>query len=542
MDNLRSLFANLLKQSKVFWGKLSLTKRLIIGAAIVLGIVAVGTVISVSKEDPYQYLFVDLSPEDTSAIAGYLRANNITDFVIDKKGIKVAPDKVIKLRVDLAQEGLPAKGVVGWEKFDEENFTRTDFEQNIQKQRAIQGELARTISSIEGIVSARVHIVQPKNSLFVKDQKPSSAAIYLKTKRGVELDQRQIRGIQHLVSRSVEGLDLNQVTILDSSGALLTQVEPTDFSSKMTKEILEYKNKVEDKLEERIRGIVGRIVGPDRVDARVDAEVDFTQEKQTISDVNPDDAAIISKNTTGFSMDGTGLNPTGIPGSKSNVPGEQENLQVSTNKTGSKRDSEIVNFDVSKVLSEKTLPVGNIKRLSISVLVDGKQTYPVDGTIPEFVPRTTEEMAKIADLVKGAVGFKDGRDVVTVENMLFQLDPFQMLEISTKRKEDREYVSTLAVAAATGLALVLFFAFVVRPYFRWLSYDPQKKVEKTLAEEFKPDLELSGIQNIKIQEDIPFEKLSPQEQVVYLAKHEPKRTTEAIRIMLNPHGAAGGGA
>jgi flagellar M-ring protein FliF len=542
VDNLRSLFANLLKQSKVFWGKLSLTKRLIIGAAIVLGIVAVGTVISVSKEDPYQYLFVDLSPEDTSAIAGYLRANNITDFVIDKKGIKVAPDKVIKLRVDLAQEGLPAKGVVGWEKFDEENFTRTDFEQNIQKQRAIQGELARTISSIEGIVSARVHIVQPKNSLFVKDQKPSSAAIYLKTKRGVELDQRQIRGIQHLVSRSVEGLDLNQVTILDSSGALLTQVEPTDFSSKMTKEILEYKNKVEDKLEERIRGIVGRIVGPDRVDARVDAEVDFTQEKQTISDVNPDDAAIISKNTTGFSMDGTGLNPTGIPGSKSNVPGEQENLQVSTNKTGSKRDSEIVNFDVSKVLSEKTLPVGNIKRLSISVLVDGKQTYPVDGTIPEFVPRTTEEMAKIADLVKGAVGFKDGRDVVTVENMLFQLDPFQMLEISTKRKEDREYVSTLAVAAATGLALVLFFAFVVRPYFRWLSYDPQKKVEKTLAEEFKPDLELSGIQNIKIQEDIPFEKLSPQEQVVYLAKHEPKRTTEAIRIMLNPHGAAGGGA
>jgi flagellar M-ring protein FliF len=540
VDGFRDFFINFYAQSLGFWSKLSLMKRLLIGGVGALLIAAIVGVVSINQGDPYQYIFVDLSPEDTSAIAAYLKANNITDFIIDKKGIKVAPDKVVKLRVDLSQEGLPSKGVIGWEKFDEENFTRTEFEQNIQKQRAIQGELARTISSIEGIVSARVHIVQPKNSLFVRDQKASSAAIYLKTKRGVDLDQRQIRGIQHLVSRSVEGLEINQVTILDSSGAMLTQIEPTDFSSKITKEILDYKGKVEDKLEERIRGIVGRIVGPDRVDARVDAEVDFTQEKQTISDVNPDDSAVVSKNTSGFSMDGSGMNPTGIPGSKSNVPGEQEELKVTTNKSGSKRDTEIINFDVSKTLSEKTMPVGDIKRLSISVLVDGKQTYPLDGSIPEFLARTPEEMTKIADLVKGAVGFKEGRDIVTVENMLFQLDPFQMQEISSKRKEDREYVSTLAVAGAIAIALVFFFAFVVRPYFRWLSYDPQRKVEKSLAEEFKPGLELAGIQNIKIQEDIPFEKLSPQEQVVYLARHEPKRTTEAIRIMLNPHGSHGG--
>jgi flagellar M-ring protein FliF len=441
----------------------------------------------------------------------------------------------VKLRIELSQEGLPAKGVVGWEKFDEENFTRTEFEQNIQKMRSIQGELSRTITAIDGVKSARVHVVQPKQSLFARDNKAATAAIYLKTKRGVKLDARQIRGIQYLVSGSVEGLETSGVIILDSSGKMLTEEETGDFSSTITKQILDYREKIESKLEAKIRGIVGRIVGPDRVDARVDAEVDFTQEKQKIFDVNPDDVAIISKNSTGFTMEGSGLNPVGIPGSKSNVPGEEENISATTSKSGSKKESEIINYDVSKVTSEKILPVGNIKRLSVSVLVDGKQAYPVDGSVPEFVPRTAGEMKKIEELIKNAIGFHDKRDSVTVHNMLFQLDPFQQLEISKQRDDDREYISTLSVAAAVALAVVLFFAFIVRPYFHWLSYDPQRKAEKSFVEDFRPDLEVSGVQNVKLQEDVPFEKLSPQEQIMYLAKHEPKRTTEALRLMLSPN-------
>ena len=143
-------------------------------------------------------------------------------------------------------------------------------------------------------------------------------------------------------------------------------------------------------------------------------------------------------------------------------------------------------------------------------------------------------MKKIEELVKRSVGFKEGRDSIVVHNMMFQLDPIQMQEISTKKEEDRQYVSTLAVSAAVALAIALFFAFIVRPYFRWLSYDPERKADKSNIEEYKPDLDVTEIQNIKIQEDIPFEKLSPQDQVLYLAKHEPKRTTEALRMLLNP--------
>lgn len=288
-------------------------------------------------------------------------------------------------------------------------------------------------------------------------------------------------------------------------------------------------------MEQRVRQIVGRVVGPDRVEAKIDVTIDYTKEEQTISDVNPDKVAVISSNTSNMNLNGTGLNPTGIPGAKSNVPGEQEAINLATSQTSNKRDSERLNYEVSKTVSHKVLPVGQIKRITTSVLVDGKQPYPIDGTVPEFEPRTAEEMAKIEELAKNAIGFTDGRDNLTVHNMLFQLDHIQVQEIREQKRETREYMSTLILSSIIALAIVFFFAFVVRPYFRWLSYDPERKEKQSIIEEFKPDLELSSIQNVQVKEDVPFDMLSPNEQVLYVAKNDPERTTEAIRILLNPH-------
>lgn len=526
----------------IFWEKLSLAKRMMLGGVIVVSFGGLSSLFFMTDKAEMQYLFMDLSSEDISAISNVLKKNNYGDFIIDQTGIKVKKEELDRLRMLLSQEGLPNKGTIGWEKFDENSFSRTEFEQEIQKLRAIQGELARTISSIDGIKTARVHIVQPKSSLFVREQKPPTAAIYLNTKQGFKLDKKQIRGIQHLVSRSVEGLDLNQITILDSDGHMLTEAESTDESAKQSRELLTFKNTIEQSLEGRIRSIVGKIVGLDRVEAKVDADVDFTQEKQTISNVDPDNVAVLSKNTTGFSMQGEGLGPTGIPGSKSNVPGEQEPVAANSSKTGSKKESEIINYEVSKKISEKTLPVGNINRLTISAIVDGKQIYPADGTQPTFIARTPEEMKKIESLIKDSVGYKDGRDSLTVQNMMFELDPTQMMAIKTQKKEDREYLSTLVISSIIALAIILFFSFVVRPYFRWLSYDPEKKEHQSIIEEYKPELEIGSMQSVKVQEDVPFEKLTPKEQVLFLARHEPKRTTEAIRMLMNPgsSGMSGG--
>lgn len=534
MDKLTEMFANFQKMILKLWGSLSLTKKIVGLSAILLLGIGMSTIFITQDHSNRQYLFVDVQADDIAAITNYMKANNYNDYVIDQKGIKVPMEQVDRLRLLLSQEGLPRKGVVGWEKFDEENFTRTEFEQEVQKIRAIQGELSRTIGAIEGITSARVHIVVPKDSMFSRDEKKATAAIYLQTKAGVKLDKKQISGIQHLVSGSVEGLDINQITIVDSSGQMLSETEPEPGAYKQSQDLLSFKHTIEKTLEERVRSIVGKIVGIDRVEAKVDAQVDFTQEKQTISDVDPDNVAVVSKNSTGFSMEGQGLNPTGIPGSKSNVPGEQEDVAAITSKAGSKKESELVNYEVSKTLSEKVMSVGKIIRLTVSVIVDGSQIYPMDGTTPEFVQRSPAEMKQIEELIKNAVGFQDARDSLTVHNMMFQLDPFQVMDIKKQRKEDRAYLSTLAVSAVVALALILFFAFIVRPYFRWLSYDPEKKKEQSIIEEYKPDLEIAQMQNVKIQEDVPFEKMTPKEQVFYLARNEPKRTTEAIRMMLSP--------
>ena len=539
MERLSEIYRNFIGMFSGFWGRTSNVQKIAGGILTVLVLVSIGSLFFLKESKSFNYLYTNLPPEDVTAISNFLAKNSMTDYQIDDKGISVPSEKIDQIRIMLSQEGLPQKGVVGWEQFDQKDFTRTEFEREIQKLRAIQGELARTISAIKGITSARVHIVVPRHSMFVRDKQNPTASIYLKTKRGFELDKKQIKGIQHLTSNAVEGLSPNQISIIDSEGRLLTEIETTDEAMKHSKESLIYKKQIEKNLEDRIRGIVGKVVGPDRVEARVDAEIDFTVEKQTISDIDPDDIAVVSKNTSGFSMEGHGLNPTGIPGSKSNVPGEQEDLAVNSSKAGSTKDTELINYEFSKVVSQKSLAVGKILRLTVSVIVDGQQVYPLDGSVPEFEPRSDEDMTKIQELIKNAVGFTEGRDSLTVHNLMFQLDPYQALEIKKQKKEDRQYLSTLAISAVVALAIIFFFAFIVRPYFRWLSYDPERKEEQSIVEEYKPDLELGTMQNVQIQEDVPFEKLSPKEQVLYLAKNEPKRTTEAIRIMLSP--SYGGG-
>lgn len=540
MEKLNNFIENLGSNLSGFWASLTKVKKIAIGgvSAVTLGLFAT-LVVSESKTD-YQYLFTDLETRDKSDIANFLDKTNYSKYIIDAKGVKVAANDVDHLRLKLSQEGIPSKGTVGWEQFDNDNFARTEFEQEILKLRAIQGELARTITAIDGVKSARVHIVMPKRSLFIREEKEPSAAIYLSARRGFTLNAKQVKGIQNLVSKSVEGLSTNKIAIIDSEGNSISQSEPNDYATKQSKQLLDYKLNLEKNFESRIKSLVGKVVGFDRVDAKVDAKVDFTLEKKTISDVDPEDVVVLSKNTTGFSMQGQGLNPTGIPGSKSNVPGEQEEITSSVSKSGSKKDSEVVNYEFSKTVSEKTMAVGKILRLTVSAIVDGKQAYPRDGSTPEFVPRSDEEMKKIEELIKNSVGFEKGRDSLTVHNMLFQPDMMQVISIREQTKDDQAYLSKLAMSAAIALALVLFFAFVARPYFNWLSYDPQKKEQQVIVEEFKPESETPNIQKIKVQDElVPFDQLSDKDQVLYIAKNDSKRTTEAIRHLLSPTKSGG---
>ncbi|MBC7532130.1 MAG: flagellar M-ring protein FliF [Oligoflexus sp.] len=535
MEKINDFFRLVSQRMKTFWDGLNGSKRIGILAAVALFIGGTATLLLSTKQTEKGYLYDGLSEADNTEILGELKKQRITDFVMDSKGILVPVDQIVPLRLKLAQEGLPSRGMIGWEKFDDKDFTRTEFEQNINKMRAIQGELSRTISSIDGISSARVHIVTPKKALFQEDEEKPTAAIYIKTLQNIQLSPKQIKGITHLVSRSVEGLNPDQITIIDQEGKMLTKIESDDATSKMTQEMTAYRRNVEAEMMSKIKSLVGRIVGQDRVDAKVDIDVDFTQEEQNISDIDPDRVVVLSSNTTNQEMAGAGNNPTGIPGAKSNVPGEQEETAATSSSNKSKRGSERINYEVAKTQRHKIMPVGNIRRISVAVIVDGSQQYPADGTAPEFAPRAPEEMKKIEELVRSSIGFKEGRDDVKVHNMMFEIAANQAQAIKEKQSEDRKYLSTLTIAGVVALALAFFFAFIVRPYFRWLSYDPDRKKKEEIIEDFKPDLEMSSAQNVQVKEDVPFEKLTPQEQILFLAKNEPARTTEALRILLSPH-------
>lgn len=535
MDNLSQKFQEFFNYISTQWKELPMVQKSIIGVLALAVVGSLAFLVVKQEQDKYAYLYQNLEQGDLDEIGSALKKLQYDSYSIDSKGVKVKANDVMRLRLKLAGEGLPARGQIGWEQFDKQDFTRTKFEQGIDKLRAIQGEMSRTINSLEGIISSRVHIVMPNTKLFEEDEKEPTAAIYLKTYRNVQISRKQIRAITLLVSRSVEGLRPDKVTIVDHMGRMLTEVQSDDPATRMTKEMLSFRKTLETDLRTKVTSLVGRIVGIDKIDAKIDVEVDFTREEKTVSDINPDKVVVLSSNTTNAEMNGRGLNPTGVPGAKSNVPGEQEELVINSNKAESTRNTERLNYEIAKTKSHKIMPVGQIIRITAAVIVDGKQLHLPNGAKPEFVERTAEEMKKIEELVKRAIGYRKGRDEVTVHNIMFELAPEQVEELNEKKEEDRKYITTIAISAAASLALILFFTFIIRPYFRWLSYDPEKKRRQTVIEEYTPDLEMGGIKNIQVKEDIPFEKMTPQEQIRYLAKHDPARTTEGIRMLLNPH-------
>ncbi len=536
MENFSKFISTMVSQVKTLWKSLSLTKKVITSLGLVLIFVGMLSLIFLKTRTDYEYVFVNLSSEDTQAIVDYLKKSGNTDYQVDSKGVKIPSQDVMSLRLKLSQEGLPAQGQVGWEKFDNADFTRTEFERKINRNRAIQGELARTIMNLEGIVSARVHIVFPSERVFQKDQREPTAAVYIKTQRGVELSTRQVGGIVHLVSKSVEGLKSENISIIDSEGKLLTEDTSKDPSSKHNKEMLEYTHNVEQQLEEKIIGLVGRIVGIDKVDAKVDASIDFTKEEQTISDVDPDKVVTLSSSTTSQSVDGTGLNPTGIPGSKSNVPQDTETPNIGGSKSSSNRNSELINYEVAKTISHKVLPIGKINKISAAVIVDGSQTVTALGP-SEFIPRTEEEMKKIESLVKTAIGYVDGRDEISVHNMMFQVDPAYVADVKEEAKTHRDYLYNMVIAGVIALSIILFFAFVVRPYMRWLSYDPERKLKSKKIEEFEYHFDSKGenISNIytHVEKEKPTKNSALQEEIMYIAKTDPERTVEAMRVLFN---------
>ena len=414
---------------------------------IVAGAAAIAILVAMvlwAKSPDYRTLYSNVSDQDGGAIVTQLTQLNIPYRFADNGGaIEVPADKVHELRLRLAQQGLPKGGAVGFELLDQEKFGISQFSEQINYQRALEGELARTIETLGPVKTARVHLAMPKPSLFVREQKNPSASVTVTLEPGRALDEGQISAVTHLVSSAVAGLPTGNVTVVDQSGHLLTQSNTS--SRDLNDAQLKYANDVEGRIQRRIEAILGPIVGSGNIHAQVTAQINFDNKEQTEEQYSPNgDAAqaVMRSRQLNTTEQIGGQNPGGVPGALSNQPapannapistppanpqngqqnGQQNNQQQQTTSTaanaGPRNSSrnETTNYEVDRTIRHTKMNVGDVQRLSVAVVVNYK-TLP-DG---KPLPLTTDQMKQIEDLTREAMGFTEKRgDSLNVVNSPF---------------------------------------------------------------------------------------------------------------------------
>lgn len=399
----------LIEQAKGFYQKLGRWQKVTIFSVLGVLVLGIGMLLySTREKKEYAILFTDLDEKSASSIVENLKSRQV-DYQIDDEGktILVAKETVYDERMELAKEGLPAEGGVGYEIFDKTNLGMSEFVQKLNYRRALEGELARTISAMNEIKTAKVNITIPEKTLFEKDKKEPTAAITLFFKNGRGSDRVSIIGIQNLVASSVEGLLPGAVTVVDHRGKILSP-EPLDDKSVagMTSKQYMQQREVEENITQKVQTLLDGVLGYGNSEVRVSAELDFTQSDKTITDFDPEKQVVRSEqNITDNSKSSDSLSYPAV------------NMEKGVS-------NQIANYEISKTVQRVIEGVGNVKRLTVAVLINGtnKITTHSDGTqTSQYIKRTNEEINKLTDIVKNAVGFDPTRnDQVYVENIPFE--------------------------------------------------------------------------------------------------------------------------
>jgi len=437
-----------------------------------LALLAVGLVAAVGiwagvqwyAESQYVPLFASLTAEDAGAIITQLKAAK-TPYRVGGAGeqILVPADRVNEIRLRAAVQGLPLGGGVGFEVFDRTTFGVSDFSQRVNYQRALQGELARTIGQLREVARARIHLALPQPSVFAERERPASASVFLKLKPGQRLSADQIRGIVQLVASSVEGLTADRVTVMDTAGGILAAGADAGGSGPLSPRRLEIKTAVEDGLERRVQSLLDAALGVGQAVTRVSAQLSFDQVERTEERFDPNPVAR-QKSRTVESNKTSSSSPTGAPAAAGQTAAPPP-ASVSSNE-GS-RESQSESFELSRIVAKTLTTPGDIRRLSVAVLLKVPSRAPQGADSkapPQAQPRAAEEIEKIQKIVMGAVGFSEQRgDQVTVVEMPFEAAPPER-ELPAAPEAAPPPASPLSMpvlAAAGGALLLLIAGFVV---------------------------------------------------------------------------------
>ncbi|WQV70624.1 flagellar M-ring protein FliF [Helicobacter pylori] len=477
----------------------------------------------------YGVLFERLDSSDNALILQHLQQNQIPYKVLKDDTILVPKDKVYEERITLASQGIPKTSKVGFEIFDTKDFGATDFDQNIKLIRAIEGELSRTIESLNPILKANVHIAIPKDSVFVAKEVPPSASVMLKLKPDMKLSPTQILGIKNLIAAAVPKLTIENVKIVNENGESIGEGDILENSKELALEQLRYKQNFENILENKIVNILAPIVGgKNKVVARVNAEFDFSQKKSTKETFDPNNVVRSEQNLEEKKEGASKKQVGGVPGVVSNI-GPVQGLKDNKEPEKYEKSQNTTNYEVGKTISEIKGEFGTLVRLNAAVVVDGKYkiAFKDGANALEYEPLSDESLKKINALVKQAIGYNQNRgDDVAVSN--FEFNPMAPMIDNATLSEKIMHRTQKILGSFTPLikyilvfiVLFIFYKKVIVPFSeRMLEVvpDEDKEVKSMFEEMDEEEDELNKLGDLrkKVEDQLGLNASFSEEEVRY---------------------------
>ncbi len=496
----------LLLQLRNIWDKLNGTQKVILGMTAVItlaGLIGISMWSSGSSTGSggYTTLFVNVESEDAAKITDALKDMKLP-YKFDNNGrtVLVPKEQLYEARMQMARLGLPQSGGQGYEIFDKLQLGMTDFVQNLNYRRALEGELSRTIESLKEVDKARVHVTIPKPSLFTEKKEEATASVIIKLKPGEEIEDKQVRGIAFLVASSVEGLKSRQVTILDIHGNMLTKGFADNAVAEQTDHNLTMQNSVEKQLEQKVLDIFNGLLGPNKTRVKIAAELDFDQVQKSVESYDPNTKVVRSQQRD------DGL------------------IKGSPNAQLDQKEGSITNYEFDKTQAQIISAVGTRKRITVSMAVDGIYKTDKEGQ-KNFSPRSQEELDKYTALVKNAVGFQPGsKDEIYVTCVQFD-NQYLMTEEEDMKKIDKQETYKFWGKIGMVAAILIFALIFLRGLAQNLVSAMNPPAPRYAGLDLEPEVEVVP-ENIQKQKEM-------MEKVEIMSQTEPTNMANLIKTWLN---------
>jgi len=537
--------SDILNKFRQQFGAMSMGQKVGLFALMGLAVAVVVVTLMWTLAPKFQYLFTDLNATDAALIVQKLKDDRIP-YKLVKGGtaIMIQEDKVYEERIALTAQGLPKGGVgKGFSLFDETSFSTTEFVQKINYQRALEDELAKTIMSMDEVEFTRVHIALPKESVFIEDEKPAKASIVIRPKPTKRISPSHVQGIVYLVAKSVRGLEPENISIVDVTGRVLYEGKKKDDALAFANDRLEVRRAIENTLESRAQEMLEKIVGPGAAIIKVSADINMDLVKNLKDAYDPDGQVARSEELKNQFGNEAGA-PGGIAGTPSNLPTGRGGPTPIPSSARSGTSSVIRNYEITTTKTEHIQSPGEIKRLTVSVVVDGTYKQDKEGK-RVFIPRQASELKDIENAVKQAIGFNADRDdIMSVSCMQFAQE--EVAPRLTSVDKLKELLFSLVKPAVMLIVVLLVLLFVIRPIIKWLT-SPVRVVGERLAEQKAIGAEerraLEGTEIPMIEEamakseEMKTAGLGQRKVIQEIAKTDPESTTAAIKSWLQEQGS-----